>query len=326
MTVASAQHEQVAEPSMDASELASLVASFNEVTARLEETHSALRSEVASLKSELAEAHARLERSRQLAALGEMAAGIAHEIRNPLGCITLNLEALTEDLEGQEEQLELCDRVSRAVVRLDGIVGDVLAFARDTRLRPSRHLLGEIVGRALASTSDLLDSGVIDVELFLDETLEAEVDAALLEQSVLNVLRNACEAMLETGALDNRLSITLRCETLGDPEGARREHALIAIGDTGPGIPQEVRERMFNPFFTTRNEGTGLGLAIVHRIVDAHGGRVLVRDGDPGTVVELALPVAFAGAVEGPGEEEEDRSLAGAVRRRVRESSDRGAA
>ena len=121
---------------IDANDFADLMQSFNDVTSRLEATHASLRDEVASLKVELDETHRRLRRSRQLAALGEMAAGIAHEIRNPLGAIALNLEVLTEDLADRPGELELCGRVSRAVSRLDLIVGDVLSFARDTRVRP----------------------------------------------------------------------------------------------------------------------------------------------------------------------------------------------
>ena len=95
----------------------------------------------------------------------------------------------------------------------------------------------------------------------------------------------------------------------------------------GPGIPGEVRERMFNPFFTTRAEGTGLGLAIVHRIVDAHGGRLDVLDGEPGTIMRLSLPIAgVAPGDDATAEDEDGRSLEGAVRRRVRDNSGRGAA
>lgn len=324
MSVIDTASAPIGNASLDASELAALVHSFKEVTTRLEETHSALRSEVAELKSELAEAHERLERSRQLAALGEMAAGIAHEIRNPLGCITLNLEALTEDLHGSPEHLQLCGQVSRAVAKLDGIVGDVLTFARDTRVRPRSCHLIDVLRSALASTSDLLESGDVDVRFDAEDTVEAEIDAALLEQSVLNVLRNACEAMCEHETDFRQLEISLREGLLSDPEGRSALHAIITVRDTGPGIPADVRERMFNPFFTTRNEGTGLGLAIVHRIVDAHCGRVTVSDAEPGAIVELALPVIFAGV--SVSEEKEDQSLAGAVRRRVQESSDRGAA
>jgi signal transduction histidine kinase len=311
---------------IDAAEFAELVKAFNEVTARLESTHGALRREVSSLKDELAEAQARLRRSRQLAALGEMAAGIAHEIRNPLGAIGLTLEALTEDLADRPEQLELCGRVSRAVTRLDAIVGDVLAFARDTRVRPASAAVAAPVLAALAGAEDLVEAHGIDVDLDVDESCLAEIDAPLLEQAFLNLLRNACEAM--TGVeRRRRLTVELRGRELRDPDAGLLPHAVVRISDTGPGIPDDIRERMFNPFFTTRAEGTGLGLAIVHRIIDAHGGRLDVESSGEGTTITVALPVAFRGERAGGEEDDSGRSLGGAVRRRVRDSAaDRGAA
>ncbi len=311
---------------IDAVEFAELVRAFNEVTARLESTHGALRREVSSLQGELAEAQARLRRSRQLAALGEMAAGIAHEIRNPLGAIGLTLEALTEDLADRPEQLELCGRVSRAVARLDAIVGDVLAFARDTRVRPAATTMATPVLAAVAGAEDLIEAHGIDVDLDIDESCEAEIDAPLMEQALLNLLRNACEAMAGVDR-GRRLVVQVHGRELRDPDAGLVPHAIVRITDTGPGIPEEIRERMFNPFFTTRAEGTGLGLAIVHRIVDAHGGRLDVESGGDGTAVTVGLPVAFRGERAGGGEDESGRSLGGAVRRRVRDSAaDRGAA
>lgn len=310
--------------SMDATDFEELVRTFNDVTTKLEATHGTLQREVSALKRELAEAHARLRRSRQLAALGEMAAGIAHEIRNPLGAIGLTLEALTEDLEGRPEQLELCGRVSRAVVRLDAIVGDVLSFARDTRVRPASVGVARPVLAAIDSIEDLVSGGDIDVDIDLDEAVAAEVDAPLLEQAILNVLRNACEAMLNVERR-RRLTISLRGQELRDPARGGVPHAVVEVRDTGPGIPDEVRDRMFNPFFTTRAEGTGLGLAIVHRIVDAHGGRLDVESTPEGTRMVVALPVEFGGD-QVAADDEGGTSLGGAVRRRVRDNADLGAA
>jgi signal transduction histidine kinase len=311
---------------MDANDFADLVRSFNDVTARLESTHSSLRDEVATLKTELNETHRRLRRSRQLAALGEMAAGIAHEIRNPLGAIALNLEALTEDLFDRPGELELCGRVSRSVTRLDAIVGDVLSFARDTKVRAASVRPSEVVVAAVAHAEDLVDAHDIDVDLSLDEELEIMADAALLEQSLLNLVRNACEAMALVDG-PRRLTVSLCRRELRDPEQGIVPHVVFEIRDTGPGIPEEVRERMFNPFFTTRAEGTGLGLAIVHRIVDAHGGRLDVSAGDPGTIMCLSLPLDPRQEILGGADDDDDgRSLDGAVRRRVRDNSGRGAA
>ena len=310
---------------IDANDFAELVRSFNDVTARLESTHSSLRDEVATLKSELQETHRRLRRSRQLAALGEMAAGIAHEIRNPLGAIALNLEALTEDLFDRPGELQLCGRVSKAVTRLDAIVGDVLSFARDTRVRAASIRPSEVIMAAVEHAEDLVDAHDIDVDLSLDEDLEVMADAALLEQSLLNLIRNACEAMALVDG-PRRLMVGLRSRELRDPERGIIPHAVFEIRDTGPGIPEEVRERMFNPFFTTRAEGTGLGLAIVHRIVDAHGGRLDVSAGHPGTIMSLSLPLELRPEIMGDDVAEDGRSLEGAVRRRVRDNSGRGAA
>ena len=310
---------------INANDFAELVRSFNDVTARLESTHSSLRDEVATLKSELQETHRRLRRSRQLAALGEMAAGIAHEIRNPLGAIALNLEALTEDLFDRPGELQLCGRVSKAVTRLDAIVGDVLSFARDTRVRAASIRPSEVIMAAVEHAEDLVDAHDIDVDLSLDEDLEVMADAALLEQSLLNLIRNACEAMALVDG-PRRLMVGLRSRELRDPERGIIPHAVFEIRDTGPGIPEEVRERMFNPFFTTRAEGTGLGLAIVHRIVDAHGGRLDVSAGHPGTIMSLSLPLELRPEIMGDDVAEDGRSLEGAVRRRVRDNSGRGAA
>ena len=318
------QYVEASSPSIDATELASLVQSFNDVTEKLEATHASLRSEVGLLKKDLAEAHARLARSRQLAALGEMAAGIAHEIRNPLGCIALTIDALRVDLVSMEPQLQLCGRLSTAVSRLDAIVGDVLSFARNTQVRPVCRALVPMIDAALANTADLIEQWGIDVEVKADPSIEAEFDATLLEQALVNVLRNACEAMAGEPEGDRQLSVDLEVIHLAETNAPTVAHAVLGVNDTGPGIPEDVRTRMFNPFFTTRNEGTGLGLAIVHRIIDGHGGRVNVLGLPNGTRIELALPLECTGAVS--PDEEPQTSLAEAVQRRVQESADRGAA
>jgi signal transduction histidine kinase len=212
------------------------------------------------------------------------------------------------------------------VSRLDLIVGDVLSFARDTRVRPDAVRPSQIVLAAVAHAQDLIDAHGIDVDLSIDEEIRLVADASLLEQSLLNLVRNACEAMSGVDG-PRRLEITLDRRELRDPDRGVVRHAVFEIRDNGPGIPGEVRERMFNPFFTTRAEGTGLGLAIVHRIVDAHGGRLDVLDAEPGTIMRLSLPIAgVAPGDDATAEDEDGRSLEGAVRRRVRDNSGRGAA
>src|SRR5690606_17045805 len=130
-------------------DLADLMAAFNTATDRLQQTHHALQAEVRRLKGELHEANEKLRRSRELAALGEMAAGIAHEIRNPLGSIRLYAAMLAEDLTDRAPQRALARKIAQAVLDMDAIVADVLAFAREVRIRPGETTPGELFDHAL---------------------------------------------------------------------------------------------------------------------------------------------------------------------------------
>lgn len=291
-------------------DLAELLRSFNDVTARLTGTHERLQDEVARLKRELARANEEIERSRRLAALGEMAAGIAHEVRNPLGSIGLHARILEQELGDRPEQRDLARRVLTAVKGLDAVVRDMLAFARETRVTPATTTAGELFRAALAEIGTAeLDAGRVRVEL--DPGVDGAVvqcDPSLMGRALVNVVRNAIEAMTEQahGAGGRARVLRLRTDLEPDPVassgGAEAGTGVggwrvLRVEDSGPGVSPEVIGRMFNPFYTTRAAGTGLGLAIVHRIVDAHGGRVRVsnveatRKGERiGAVVELILP------------------------------------
>lgn len=274
-------------------DLKELMRSVNETTASLQTTHAALHQQVARLQDELAEANAQLRRSRSLAALGEMAAGIAHEIRNPLGSIQLYIQMLAEDLAGEPQQAELCEKIDRAVVGLDAIVRDVLLFARQMKFRPGRVSGQELLQRALAACESLITNGEVQVRTELpsdgDDCLHA--DEGLMAQALGNVIRNAVEAMTEMDKGPRMLEVGVSRRRVRCPDGPRAQRVVFTVQDSGPGVPPDVIDRMFNPFFTTRATGTGLGLAIVHRIVDAHGGHVGVKSGrDGGTTVDLCLP------------------------------------
>jgi signal transduction histidine kinase len=292
---------------MSIDDLRDLMHAFNQTTERLEETHTALRQEVARLKGELAEANDQLRRSRSLAALGEMAAGIAHEIRNPLGSIQLYVQMLGEDLADAPDQSRLCEKISRAVTGLDAIVRDVLLFARDMRVRCEQTTAGELIDASLHGAEALLASAELEVSIDVADngsgTLHA--DRGLLTQALGNVMRNAVEAMTEAESSPRRLAISAEKKRIRCPDGRRAQRVVIAVEDTGPGIPEEVVQRMFNPFFTTRKTGTGLGLAIVHRIVDAHDGHISVSNVPSGGArVELCLPVRSERAPRAPTEQE----------------------
>ena len=290
--------------------------SFTEATARLQETHVALTARVERLQAELAEANERLRRSRSLAALGEMAAGIAHEIRNPLGAIALNAELLKEDVADRPEAAASVDKIRRAAERLDRIVGDVLSFARDTRVHAAPTTAHDIFEMALCDCEAVLAKEGVAAHCDIEGACELSADTALVAQAVANLVRNAVEAM--RGSEVREITLSAREARLRTADGTRRGFVVLAVEDTGPGIPAEARERIFNPFFTTREEGTGLGLAIVHRIVDAHGGMTScgeaarARAGRRGARLELSLPLepARIGAADGV-------SLGEAVRRRI---------
>lgn len=275
-------------------DLAELIGSFNELTRRLQSTHETLTGEVTRLKAELRDANQQLRRARELAALGEMAAGIAHEVRNPLGSIRLFASALEDDLEDSPEQREMAQKIARCVRGLDAVVSDVLTFARELRLDLAAISAGELIDRSLASCADLLDRAGVEALSpgASGARLRLVCDAGLVGQALTNILRNAIEAMAAGDGL-KRVEIGVSSGRMRGPDGRRRSMVSIRVRDHGPGVSDDVMERMFNPFFTTRSAGTGLGLAIVHRIVDAHCGRVTVRnDKEGGAVVELTLPSA----------------------------------
>lgn len=273
--------------SLSPTDLAELMSAFTEVTSKLEHTHSQLRGEVARLNAELRDANEALQRSRRLAALGEMAAGISHEIRNPLGSIQLYTNMLHEDLAQLPEQQEVVGKIGRAVRGLDEIVGDVLSFARETNARFAPTEVAPLIDMALdACCAEIV--GAVRLE-GVDQGLELECDASLLQQALINILRNAGEANRVAGGDE----IVVRVDRAVIERDDRSEDAMtIEISDRGDGIPEQVIERMFNPFFTTREAGTGLGLAIVHRIVDAHRGVVEVgnRADQPGAWVKIMIP------------------------------------
>jgi two-component system sensor histidine kinase HydH len=274
--------------SLSPTDLAELMSAFTEVTGKLEHTHAQLRGEVARLNAELRDANEALQRSRRLAALGEMAAGISHEIRNPLGSIKLYASMLHEDLSTLPEQQQVVEKIGRAVRGLDEIVGDVLSFARETNPRFAPCEIGPIIAQSLESCCAEI-VGVAEVDAPLG-SIELECDACLLQQALVNVLRNAGEANRISGG--DRIVISVATEQIRRDDRAE-DTVEITVSDRGDGVPEQVIERMFNPFFTTREAGTGLGLAIVHRIVDAHRGSVEVGNHDehPGAWVRITVPV-----------------------------------
>lgn len=283
-------------------DLAELMAAFNEVTAKLEQSHEQLRDEVRRLTTELSEANAQVERSKRLAALGEMAAGIAHEVRNPLGSIRLYARMLEQDLADRPGERAVASKIAAGAIALDAVVGDVLTFSREFRVCRETINAGELFERAIESCMHDGVEGWRDVEVRRDASadgVEFEGDAGLIRQAMVNIIRNSFEAM---AAVKREQGHTLRlsAKKMNRGRGYDGPVVVLSIEDTGDGVSPEVAGRIFNPFFTTRATGTGLGLAIVNRIADAHGGGVVIRNNRdrhgsttnaPGACVELVVPL-----------------------------------
>lgn len=245
-------------------ELAAIISAYNGVTEQLKNSHEALNHEVRKLRLELEDKNHELARRQRLAALGEMAAGVAHEIRNPLGSIRLYSSLLERDLAALPESQRLVRRISAGVFALDRIVGDVLDFAGRHEPDPRSASLQLIISNVFEMAAARAQEKRIVLHA-IGETLNLQVwvDPAQIERAVLNVVLNAVDAVSERG------SITVAAET--DLGGV-----LLHVSDDGPGIPSPIMDRIFNPFFTTKEQGTGLGLAIAHRIMESHGARITV--------------------------------------------------
>jgi len=250
----------------------------------------------------LAETNRRLEqaqdearRSERLAALGQLSAGLAHEIRNPLGVIKGSAEMLTQRL-GESNPLatELAGYISTETNRLGGLVTRFLDFARPLRAELTPQDIRPVIDRALDNVAKLWKGETVRVEKEYEPDLPpVAVDESLCEQAFVNLVQNAYDAMNAGGGL----RVKVAKSSSGEPNGVE-----VRIEDSGPGIPAELREQIFNPFVTTKKNGVGLGLSIVSKIVDGHHGsiRVETSDGDEkqktGTCFVVFFPAASARA------------------------------
>jgi signal transduction histidine kinase len=235
---------------------------------KLEETNRQLRR---------AEADAR--RAERLAALGQLSAGLAHEIRNPLGVIKGSADMLNRKVSSSEPLVaELAGYISSEVNRLNALVVRFLDFARPSKLEVRPERISEIVDRALdAATAAVPNSGVQIERQYAQNVPDIPLDAQLCEQVFVNLITNAMQAMQ---AQDASFEKTLRLVIA--PEESNGEPGVgVIVEDTGPGVPRESREQIFNPFFTSKKDGVGLGLSIVAKIVDDHRGTIRLEDNTP---------------------------------------------
>jgi PAS domain S-box-containing protein len=213
------------------------------------------------------------ELRERLSTLGEMSAGIAHELRNPLAVISGYTRMLSKKLD--DSMKPAVESISREVAVMDRIITDFLSFAKPTDLIVSEVDLKDLLEGCLSSIKE--SSVGINASVNTEMLPHINADEILLRQALTNLLQNALESMPEGGELKIR--------------GFINDLVCISIADTGHGIPESIRDKIFLPFYTTKERGTGLGLAIVHKIVVSHGGDLKVDTGDKGTTFTIRLPM-----------------------------------
>jgi PAS domain S-box-containing protein len=231
-----------------------------------------------------------IQRKNRLEAMGEMAAGISHEIRNPLGAIELFASVLKKDIKGDSEKEELVDNIVSGVKSLTNITSNLLLFTKD--VKPKKELINikKVIDDALIFTGHVADNKRISIKKMIKKDLrEINADYELLKQVFLNLVLNAVQSLKKSGEI--RISArNLKSSELTSID-SEKKYIQITVEDTGPGIKKENLEKVFNPFFTTKRSGLGLGLAIVHKIITSHDGMIEVTSKeDVGTVLSILLP------------------------------------
>jgi two-component system sensor histidine kinase HydH len=243
---------------------------------RLDESHRKLREQT----DILFQTEEQLRRADRLSALGELSASMAHEIRNPLGAIKGAVEILKDDYRPEDAKYEFIQILLKETDRLNHILQEFLGFARPKQPDFQQADMNEAIESVLTLTAQEAKKAGVNVEKRLDPAIgKRALDVSLLGQAFLNLVLNAIQAMDSGGIL------TIESRLQGDA-------IEIMIADTGAGISEENRKKLFCPFFTTKKNGTGLGLAITYRIIENHRGTIhVVSEPGKGTTFRVKLPV-----------------------------------
>jgi signal transduction histidine kinase len=225
-----------------------------------------------------------LELSRRMAAIGRLTSGVGHEVKNPINAIVVHIELLKSKLAGASAPaMRHLEVIEVEIHRLDRVVQMLVDFSRPVELRLREQDLRSVIDDVLALASAELSTRNVTVESSMpDKPLIANVDADLLKQAALNVIENGAQAMPEGGTLRVVLE-------------EQRKFAVLRIADQGPGIPDDIREKIFDLYFTTKTGGSGIGLAMTYRIVQLHYGSIEVQsNAGRGTEFLLRIPLAAA--------------------------------
>ncbi len=240
-------------------ELFAAFKAFNAASKKLQQKYDLLSAETQSLRKQLAQKEEEIKRTAGLAMLGETAAGIAHEIRNPLGAIKLFLSLLKDDLKSQPAQLELVEQIGKSAEALDNVVSNILHFAKNAKPTFAPVNLTMLLKEQVAELESVKGK---KIKTAIEDGLIVNGQESSLKQVVNNLLLNALQASDE---------VMLGADTT-------QGHIQLFVADNGTGIASDLIERVFEPFVSTKNEGTGLGLAIVKRILDQHGATISVQN------------------------------------------------
>ena len=260
--------------------------------ARVPDEVKALSSRVHSLIEDVDQAQTELERSQEhllqsgkWAMVGKLAAGVAHSIRNPLTSVNMRLFSLKRSLAMSSSQQEDFEVISEEIRHIDTIVRNFLEFSRPPKLKMQRVSPSDVVNMALVLLRYRLESYGVEVKLIREHRLpEIWADPDQLKEVLVNLMLNACEVMVNGGVITIREE-----ENLEPPLGPA---VVIRVSDNGPGIPESVRDKVFQPFFSTKEEGTGLGLSIATRIIEDHGGRLELESREnEGATFMITLPL-----------------------------------
>ena len=285
--IAEGDYSQKVEITSD-DEIGFLANNFNNMVSELVRAHQELRDSAETLErkveqrtAELRAMQAHLIQSEKLAGVGKLAAGVAHEINNPLTCVLTNSSLLLSDLPPDDPRREDLQAVVDETLRCRKIVKGLLDFARQTKPQKQKLDLNKVAADVIALVRNQASFQNISIDADLDPQIPSVLaDADQMRQVVLNIILNAADAMPQGGKIRVRSSF--------EPKASQ---AILRISDTGPGIPAEIQDKMFEPFFTTKKTGTGLGLAIAYGIMERHKGSLKVESAPGrGTTIEMILP------------------------------------
>jgi signal transduction histidine kinase len=256
----------------------------DEVTALSSRVYSLIE-DVDQAQTELTRSQEHLLQSGKLAMVGKLAAGVAHSIRNPLTSVNFRLHSLKTSLKMSPSQQDDFQVISEEIRHIDSILRNFLEFSRPPKLKMQRVSPSDVVNMALVLLRYRLESYGVEMKLIRGHRLpEIWADPDQLKEVLANLMLNACEVMVNGGVITIREE-----ENLESPLGPA---VVIRVSDNGPGIPESVRDQIFQPFFSTKEEGTGLGLSIATRIIEDHGGRLeLESKTNEGAAFIITLPL-----------------------------------